>query len=162
MSDVGEPTPMKREQDREAEIRERLDAATAGPWQECGCGKCAHVWSIADDVMVATGIGAEDYNYTGGEGPNHEQRERNAEFIAHSREDVAWLLSELARLRTEAHQMQGWKDLAMHARHSLRCRDRFPDTCQCGFTQDALAVGMNEKLLPVAGAVGPAGHGGES
>jgi hypothetical protein len=51
--------------------------------------------------MVATGIGSEDESYTLGDGVGHEQRERNAQFIADAPEIVAWLIAEVDRLGAE-------------------------------------------------------------
>ena len=75
--------------DRIAEIRARLEAATPGPWE-------AVKW--------------EDYDHMNGyvetwdvEGPDHDgdgNGQQDAEFIAHARDDVPFLLAEIERLST--------------------------------------------------------------
>lgn len=83
---------MKRGLDLDA-IRERLEAATPGPWT-------AHDWPeqdlYGDKVRDRTGLlVAQTWP-----GPPSYSEQANAEFIAHSRTDVAALLDEVDRLRT--------------------------------------------------------------
>jgi len=65
--------------DRLTEIQQRADAATDGPWVD-------HWWGIEGesvDVLVVQ----DDY----------ESSRQDFEFIAHAREDIPFLLAELAR-----------------------------------------------------------------
>jgi hypothetical protein len=76
-----------------AEIRERAEAATAGPWY-CGTEyeqskRGNYVASKATGGIVA----AEQ------DGTDCELETHDAEFIAHAREDVPDLLAEIERLR---------------------------------------------------------------
>jgi len=76
MSDTGPRTVL-------AEVRARTDAATPGPWEADGWeihAEPGHVW-----VAESCDLDAKD----GGAA--------NAAFIAHAREDVPFLLAELAR-----------------------------------------------------------------
>src|SRR6185312_15405960 len=118
---------------RLAEIERRLSAATPGPWEaayyrgQCtldhrhGLGECDYrVVRVEDSCeihvagKIATGepydearIGATvvagqvDYDHSG------ILRQEDAHFIAHSREDVAWLLSEVRRLSADAGRTDG-------------------------------------------------------
>lgn len=84
--------------DRIAEIRSRADAATAGPWHG----------PHDPDIDLCARFG--DYGWTAGSpdgnGPEYdvdsEQGKADAEFIAHAREDVPFLLDQLEQARTEA------------------------------------------------------------
>lgn len=88
------------------EIEQREAKATPGPWRLCGCGKCAQVWSLPVDVMVAVGLGAKDESYTCGEGADDEQVQSNADFIARSRSDIPWLVSQLRAALSENEEMR--------------------------------------------------------
>jgi hypothetical protein len=66
---------------REDEIRERCDKATAGPWKVVE-GKSFGVQSENKNIACCF-------------------RPENEQFIAHSRKDIPYLLTELARLRAE-------------------------------------------------------------
>jgi hypothetical protein len=79
-------------------IEARANAASAGPWTYCGCGKCAQV-SMEKGPIVMVGIGARDVSYTCGEGVDDASRLLNAEFCAHARQDVPALVAEVRRLR---------------------------------------------------------------
>ena len=76
--------------DRLQEIRARLDAATPGPWRTegpCMSGDGTYgVWSEADpgEPTIA-----------------YRMAEADADFIAHSRDDVAWLMREVGAARRE-------------------------------------------------------------
>lgn len=80
------------------EIRERESKATAGPW-------------VTDDV-ARVGVG-EPYGPflatckpSVHDWPVRQQEQDDAEFIAHAREDVPWLLSEMERLETARQEAQ--------------------------------------------------------
>ena len=76
--------------DRIAEIRERLERATPGPWQAISSGR-AHGdhWYVTDAGEAIASIHASD-------GEDEDQREPDAEFIAHAPEDIAFLLARLS------------------------------------------------------------------
>ena len=82
-------------------IRKRCEAASAGPWRACGCGKCSQLWSIPFDCPVAVGLTLHDEGYTCGEGVSRDAANANAEFIAHARTDIPELLAEVARITSE-------------------------------------------------------------
>jgi hypothetical protein len=76
--------------DRVAAIRARAEAATRGPW-----------WTEGVPAVYAkipkgrpNGEGIIDCVYYGRKVP---EAQANAEFIAHAREDIPWLLEQLAR-----------------------------------------------------------------
>lgn len=106
--------------ERERAIREREQAATKGPWlngwlfqqcredhkhdrevclyrlreiQEGGTDILANVPALGEVGAAFTVCGVWDYD-TGGV-----QRQEDATFIAHSRDDIPWLLARVARLR---------------------------------------------------------------
>lgn len=68
-------------------IRERLDAASTGPWQRHGA-----------DVHA---IGGRLFTGRDGASAVRAQADRDAEFVAHAREDIATLLDRLTRLETD-------------------------------------------------------------
>ena len=93
------------------EIKARLKAATPGPWKECHhlqslkkdascpCGFAGDIWG-GDQEHVVCSIGA----HCGPEGsemiPRYERATEldNAQFIAHSREDIEYLLDLVQRI----------------------------------------------------------------
>ena len=94
--------------ERLAEIRDRADAASPGPWhydpeEAFRFGGCDHVF-VESPMAGRTGMVA----LTGCGEPAHEQpRTRpNAAFIAHSRDDVAFLLGEVDRLAGELARLE--------------------------------------------------------
>ena len=82
---------------RLAEIRARAEAATEGPWTALGSGVASgdHWHVIASGEAVAH-ISSRD-------GVNEDQREPDAEFIAHARTDLPALLAAVEAVR-ELHQ----------------------------------------------------------
>ena len=94
-------------------IEARANAASAGPWTYCGCGKCAQV-SMEKGPIVMVGIGARDVSYTCGEGVDDASRLLNAEFCAHARQDVPALVAEVRRFKAERKEelddayQEGW------------------------------------------------------
>jgi len=63
-------------------LRQIIEGATAGPWHRHECkAECAQVWSTPADDMVAICDTAEM-----GEGFSNEQANKNAQFIAASRQ----------------------------------------------------------------------------
>lgn len=85
------------------EIAARADAATEGPWRALGTGAAGgDHWYICDDGEAIASISAQD-------GINEDQREPDAEFIAHAREDVPKLV---AALRAIEELLAYWDTLA--------------------------------------------------
>lgn len=79
-------------------IRERLEAATPGPWVKCYRGAAGEEWEIHSDACgpgfcICVVSDADD--------------EANADFIAHARWDIAALLEENSRLKEILLQMAG-------------------------------------------------------
>lgn len=72
--------------DRLQEIRARLNAATPGPWHRHDDEPWVTNSATPPMRIIATGLRG--------------QRE-NAELIAHAPADIAWLLDEVERLRSE-------------------------------------------------------------
>lgn len=114
MSEPTTPEPMTDE--RLAEIRERCELATPGPW------------GVGNDTTIALNVEQESpgcFNYTVqlAEVAEDEDRrddlwgqknppqvgaaEDDAQFIAHARQDAADLLAEVERLRIEAAERDG-------------------------------------------------------
>lgn len=124
-SPVPAPAEPAETPDREQAIRERVENATKGPW--------AAVERYDGGATVAM---MRDWNK--GQGPawaaeglsgwihsaSDEQPARNAEFIAHAREDVPYLLAEVTRLRAEVERLTAEMDKARFDRavalHALR------------------------------------------
>lgn len=78
---------------RLAEIQQRADAATPGKWlvawDSCDCGNgmgCDH-GAFIEGIKVADGKLILEVNYAGN---------LDLEFIAHARQDIPWLLQQLA------------------------------------------------------------------
>ncbi|WP_104087061.1 hypothetical protein [Arthrobacter sp. GMC3] len=68
------------------EMAARTDAATPGPWRALGTGSAGgDHWYICDDREAIASISCQD-------GINEEQRQPDAEFIAHARDDVPKLV----------------------------------------------------------------------
>ncbi len=96
---------MTDDEKRVAEIRKRAEAATEGPWNagdytdlpdDEGCGITAGPEGTIEERIIAYAI---EYPWT-----TPESCTADAEFIAHAREDIPWLLADrtalLERLRT--------------------------------------------------------------
>lgn len=71
------------------EIQARADAATEGPWRALTTGRTGgDHWYICDEGEAIASVASQD-------GFNEDQREPDAEFIAHAREDVPKLVAAL-------------------------------------------------------------------
>lgn len=79
--------------DRLSEIRARCDAATPGPWDIGGIRKNLIQTANAPFCEVCTVRGGSSFQEIDG------QQKSNAAFIAHAREDIPYLLSEIERLK---------------------------------------------------------------
>lgn len=82
---------------QEQAIRSRLNAATEGPWEQGGRSIEAGPPTYAEVVSVDVECMGHCY---GGVGLGI-QREADAQFMAHAREDIPALLAEVHRLRAE-------------------------------------------------------------
>lgn len=84
--------------DRLAQIRDRTENATQGPWRALTSGvRNGDHWSVHYQHSDArwwpiAHIASQD-------GANEGQRQPDAEFIAHARQDVPWLLDQLDQAR---------------------------------------------------------------
>ncbi|MEU5772622.1 hypothetical protein ABZ819_04870 [Streptomyces venezuelae] len=78
---------------REAEIRERAEATTPGPW-------CTDAWEIYQGTEYQPGL-SQWIGETCRGTSTPEQDRADAAFVAHAREDVPALLAELAAVRAE-------------------------------------------------------------
>jgi hypothetical protein len=110
------------DQQRIAEIEARCEAATPGPWetanksvrvvgtqQQASFGKYA---PNAYEGGICNCLGGSSYQ-TGKNGPINVQARNNAAFIAHSREDIPFLLSLLAAKDAEIERLreaQRWRN----------------------------------------------------
>ena len=77
--------------DRLEEIRQRTEAATDGPWERFDTPEYAEIHVLGGKEAGFLPVALADEAY-------------NADFIAHSREDVPYLLSEVDRLE------KGWQE----------------------------------------------------
>ena len=79
--------------DRIEEIKARCEAATKGPWEVIEKGN-----SVLSHSVVTVAFDSEpQVNICSGISP----RKNNSDFIAHSREDIPYLLDEIERLTKE-------------------------------------------------------------
>ncbi|MBY6273548.1 MAG: hypothetical protein CW346_15230 [Bacillaceae bacterium] len=78
------------------EIEERVSKATPGPWEAYGVGGI-HMDGTSDGYSVMTAAGKRLHS------PYMTQAD--ADFIAHAREDVPWLLSLLREREEQARQL---------------------------------------------------------
>lgn len=77
------------------DIQARADAATEGPWTAHTAGeRGGDHWYICDEGESIAHVSAND-------GVNEDQREPDAEFIAHAREDVPALIARVRELETK-------------------------------------------------------------
>ncbi|MEV5443521.1 hypothetical protein AB0N23_13430 [Streptomyces sp. NPDC052644] len=83
--------------DRIAAIQARNAAATKGPW-------CTDSWEIYQGSEYLPGISSWVGECCRSEDP--EQALADAEFIAHARDDVPWLLAEVERLRARVAELE--------------------------------------------------------
>lgn len=107
MTTTEQPTPdTVQEVDRLAAIAARASAATPGPWYR-HAEISYRVQGQVHEIVLATraddGYGIVAFTGVKGE---HPRTPLDAEFIAHSREDVPWLLAEVLRLRAIAEAVQ--------------------------------------------------------
>jgi len=110
--------------DRLTEIQQRADAATDGPW-------AAHWWGIESesvDVLVIQ----DDY----------ESSRQDFEFIAHAREDIPFLLAELARYQAAVRAVRQFAD--KHEHGALRWEDPLPVPEWIPPLRDVLAEHLGE------------------
>ena len=99
--------------DRLTEIRQRTEAATPGPWNLITMGRVGDGDAEWGWIMGAN----KNWRWDDGDGP---QSRANADFIAHSREDMEWLLTladalkaQLASTLTRAEAAEAERDAAV-------------------------------------------------
>ena len=99
--------------DRLEEIRQRAEAATPGPWNLITMGRVGDGDAEWGWIMGAN----KNWRWDDGDGP---QSRANANFIAHSREDMEWLLTltdalkaQLASTLTRAEATEAERDRAV-------------------------------------------------
>ena len=97
--------------DRLAEIKARCEAATPGPWckvsdlPDYGVASMNHPGTLPDPVVTL------NRKYRAPGRPNLGCSEFDADFIAHAREDIPFLLAEVERLRAlEAEHKRQWME----------------------------------------------------
>jgi hypothetical protein len=105
--------------DRLGEIRARVAAATPGPWEfDSYCRILAPFEYLCDDEHYGNIVASVPA--WGGDTARH-PHDDNAELIAHSRDDLAYLLAELERLAAERDAARAWsarwKERAQAHRH---------------------------------------------
>ena len=95
-------------------IEQRANAATEGPWEYDGGGEITQHFSLPEPwaMVVSTDVACMAYCY-GGSAAGVE-RDEDAEFIAHARDDVPALLAEVRRLRAMEQRVREY------ARHLAR------------------------------------------
>lgn len=81
-------------------IRKRAEAATPGPWD-------AGLRSVCGEAFGEEGL----WEWFGAS-----PREHDADFIAHAREDIPWLLAEVERLRGVCDEL-----IETHTRYKMAC-----------------------------------------
>ncbi len=102
--------PITPDTERLLAITERERKATKGPWKgcnhvedhafdsQCKCG-AAFIWDTGADTIVC-----DQYNNSDGSGPEPMHRDRvlsNMSFIAHSRQDIPYLLQTIQALQED-------------------------------------------------------------
>lgn len=98
-------------------IRAREEVATLGPWDYRPPRSVdGTIHSVADTHGVI--LRMEDTGYS--ERSSWAQRQRDAQFIAHAREDIPALLAELDRLRVENEELQRARDEAVRELHGAQ------------------------------------------
>jgi hypothetical protein len=95
-------------QEQEQEIREREQAATVGPWERSDEPDGGHrVCQIEAGVCVCClGLmGNYDYENTRWSTATVETWRADAEFVAHARDDIPYLLARVAQLEAALHEV---------------------------------------------------------
>lgn len=137
---------MAEPQEKQAEIAARVEAATPAPWHFAqGTLKC---WVRSEDDNLRLSLQMLDYD------DGHEVSAcENALFIAHSREDVPWLLKRIALLEAalnvarQKHAEGGTYWFSCPA--SGRDADAGSSRCTCG--ADAHNAAIDAALAAVPG-----------
>lgn len=109
--------------DRVAEIRERLQAVTPGPWRSTVPPHDPQVRAHGSGLPIQV---ATTHNH------------RDSEFLANSREDIEWLLAENERLAARVKELEGEWEL---------CQDGF---FQLGFSEGKKEASDHRKKDPLS------------
>lgn len=91
--------------DRLEEIKQRLENATPGPWiaQNGGEGDDTSIWFVSTkDSQPKTWQAVAECGFS--------LPFSNADFIAHAREDIPFLLAEIERLKTDLNYQRQYAD----------------------------------------------------
>jgi hypothetical protein len=130
--------------DRIKEIEERVKAATPGPWDRT---TACTVRAIKDDLAVPLFESCVPYEwhrkvYTTAKvmADAHRDEVNNAEFVAHAREDVPWLLSHLSAVTAERDRIA--TDNSQRLLEVVRDRDQLRKALE---KQLCLLRGMDDK-----------------
>jgi hypothetical protein len=150
-----EETP---DQQRIAEIRQREQAATKGPWYVRRCQ-----WAGEDEACAvqATPPAPTDWSYVGifydasYDECHHVVNRDDADFIAHARADIPWLLARLATLEQALQELTAACERDFTGPNTHDCRD--DESVAAGETM-AITFGMirraRKALAPSASADG--------
>lgn len=92
---------MTEDSARHQQIQDRVEKATKGPWRLSMSGYS--VKSATDEMPIVAAVpgGAGTRFFTLGHASDGEQWLENADFIAHAREDVPYLLAKVGELEAE-------------------------------------------------------------
>jgi hypothetical protein len=132
--------------ERLAAIRERMEKATKGRWYvKYGCDLCAQIppaerqpWQQAGYVLLAQiGSPSNPSSVTDPHEAVKAERDANAEFLAHARADIPWLLAQLAEREGLIRELVAWVDskgvegaFVMAAIHGYTCQPEESDAAQ--------------------------------
>lgn len=117
------------------EIRKRVEAATPGPWvpsdHDWGSNDGVYVPEPNEGVCTVHNHGVRSWScFVAVPANNHaceigSEAHRNMVFIAHAREDIPFLLSELAKLQAENATLRRQVEAAKEMRDLLHLRLRY-------------------------------------
>ena len=112
-------------------IEQRANAASEGPWEHEGVGEIIQHFSLPEPAtIVSTDVACMAYCY-GGSAAGVE-RDEDAEFIAHARDDVPALLAEVRRLRATEQRVR-----ELHEWYCAGCEGTDPECGpMCGHCYD--------------------------
>lgn len=144
-------TPQDSPEARIAEIREREQKATAGPWRSISGGNCQTEDGLLHATAEVEGLPrpwnpvwagwqvAKNYFKTF-------MRQEDADFVAHSREDIRWLLG---RLHEQAQEIERLKDELMEAQSQVtlywkKASESFEHFQRAEAAESALAAAQRE------------------
>jgi DNA repair exonuclease SbcCD ATPase subunit len=113
---------MEQQTDRLAEIQEREKKATKGPWEVAPCSSNDEVMNVVAEYKRVEGGASANWiaeldaalDFDSDVEGLLEQLQANAQFIAHAREDIPYLVAEVQSLRAERDRLNkallAWED----------------------------------------------------